>query len=126
MSRNNLPSWSSRATLKGTRLESCCLSHNIRVPFAAPSPFEMASYWTPSLKEDNMASPLFHAAGIRIGQLMEVVTVACMAHIQRGGTILGSPSPSPNILSILPTHHATLSATLTSISFVCKLMYILV
>ena len=50
--RHDLPSWSSRATPKGTRSVSRSLSHNARISFVAPSAFEIASCRTPSLKED--------------------------------------------------------------------------
>jgi hypothetical protein len=115
------------------------LSHNARISFVAPSPFEIASCRTPSLKEDKTlkhgittssrcayrscsGDGRFDCGGVQLTFTEVVPSWDSWPHPSSDG----SPSPSPNILSMPPTHCATRSTTPTSTSFARELIYTLV
>lgn len=138
-SRLDLPSWSSRATPNGTRSESRSLSHNARISFAAPSPFDIASCRMPSLKEDKIlkygitTSSRYAYRGCSVGRRsngwrarLTFTEVLPSWESWPHPSSDGSPSPRPNILSMLPTHLAIHSTSLTSSSFARELIYTLV
>jgi hypothetical protein len=73
------------------------LSHNVRISFAAPSPFDIASCRIPSLKEDKTLrygiTPSSRCA-YEVAQPAEEAMVTCFAHVHGGRAILGDLAPS--------------------------------